>query len=440
MIAPSTDNFGSETATLPRPVLRLVRDDAKAAALAAWPVFGGSVADHPPPLNLGGLLGVLDFKADEFVSICHKIPGGRFVASVCATADVTTTLAGLPNGADVWFGVNPTTGPTRTNAGRGADAEVTRLSSLYADLDIGEGKCASREVAESIIAELSEILGTDPVAVTDSGGGLHPYWPLADAHLPPGRNGTYFKPLLSRWKRLVQQIAKKHGAKVDSVFDPARVLRVPGTFNRKPEAQGKPAIPVTCSMRQDHTLTSANVVDALDAYGIRDIADYPADDSVKSDPDTWEFGAQTCSYAQAMIRGWTDPDTVDIGTGRHPWLLKQATRLFCALSGGCITADDFEHAKTVLNKTFVHLLATRQPIRQLGTGEVLDALTFGVAKAATKTKAQARAELGDHEHDQPAKRSQATVLVDLAKELYRFGVTDEGKAFFYKRRQPACRD
>lgn len=215
------------------------------------------------------------------------------------------------------------------------------------------------------------------------------------------------------------------------MFDPARVLRVPGTFNRKPEAQGNPAIPVTCSMRKGHARTLANVVDALDAYGIRDIEDYPDADSVKTDPDTWDFGAQTCPYAQAMIRGWTDPNTVDIGTGRHPWLLMQATRLFCALSGGCISQDDFEHAKTVLYKTFVHLLATRQPIRQPGTGEVLDALSFGVAKAATKTKAEARAELGDHEHDQPAKRSQATVLVDLAKELYRFGVTDEGKAFFY---------
>ena len=39
--------------------------------------------------------------------------------------------------------------------------------------------------------------------------------------------------LLARWKRTVKMVAKTHGAKADSVFELARVLRVPGTFNHK---------------------------------------------------------------------------------------------------------------------------------------------------------------------------------------------------------------
>ena len=56
-----------------------------------------------------------------------------------------------------------------------------------------------------------------------------------------------------------------------------------------------------------------------------------------------------------MIRGWADPDTIEAGKGRHQWLLVQAIRLYCAKFGGCITEEDFDHAKTVLEDTSRYL-------------------------------------------------------------------------------------
>jgi hypothetical protein len=404
-------------------------DDPIARAKAAWPIYGSSTTAGNGQLDLAALLILLGFSPGEAVSVCHKRGAGGLQAAVCPPADAPAKAATLPNGADIWFGINPVNPSLLGGRKRGGDDDVTRLSTLTTDLDVTPGKCASFEVAHAIVGELSEILGTTPLAITYSGHGLQPYWPIADGAV----DVETMKALLSRWKRLVQQIAKKHGAKVDSVFDPARILRVPGTFNCKDVPHGGVPIPVTCIANGGRVLTLAEIDKRLDGYGIHEIPDYPdpEDKARKSDPDSWEFGAQTCAYAQAMIRGWSDPDTIEVGTGRHQWLLSQATRLFCALSGGCITKDDFENAKTVLYRTFVHLLATRAPVRQAGIGEVLDILNFGVAKAATKTKAQARAELGDHEHDQPAQRSQASRLVDIALESYRVGVSTDGRPFGY---------
>ena len=42
--------------------------------------------------------------------------------------------------------------------------------------------------------------------------------------------------LIRRRGRLVAAVAKDHAAEVDSVFELARMLRVPGTFNNKPVA------------------------------------------------------------------------------------------------------------------------------------------------------------------------------------------------------------
>jgi hypothetical protein len=69
MIASATDNKGSETTVTPRPVLRLVRDDARTRALAAWPIFGGDHTDDD--------LGLSDTKTTEtgeIVCICCNKP------------------------------------------------------------------------------------------------------------------------------------------------------------------------------------------------------------------------------------------------------------------------------------------------------------------------------------------------------------------------------
>ena len=206
------------------------------------------------------LLGVLGFSGDEYVSICHRSNGGPFRTAVCAPTAAAALVQTLPEQADIYFGVNPVKGPARRNCGRGKAADVTRLSALIADLDVKSGACPNLEVAQAIIDDLSAILGTRPSAVTHSGGGLHPYWPIRD-----GQRGGNVDPaaVLKRWGRLVQAVAEKHGAKADSVFDLPRVLRVPDTVNHK----GDP-VPVRCYADVGKPLTVEQIRAALDEYGI----------------------------------------------------------------------------------------------------------------------------------------------------------------------------
>jgi len=41
---------------------------------------------------------------------------------------------------------------------------------------------------------------------------------------------------LRRFGRLAAQVAERHGGHVDTIFDLPRVLRLPGTYNRKPDS------------------------------------------------------------------------------------------------------------------------------------------------------------------------------------------------------------
>jgi hypothetical protein len=176
------------------------------------------------------LLGTLGFTGDEFVSLGCQKPGGKFWTAVLTPPDAITMAAKIPPGVDGYFGVNPIKGPARKNAGRGAEADVTRLAALWCDLDVKPGSCQDLTVADAIVDELSSIVGTRPSAITHSGHGLHGYWPVDDGHVT---DVAAARALLRRWGRLVAVVAETHGARRDSVYDLPRMLRVPGTYNNK---------------------------------------------------------------------------------------------------------------------------------------------------------------------------------------------------------------
>ena len=144
----------------------------------------------------------------------------------------------MPDTANAYFGVNPIAGPARTGAGRGTADDITRLSSLWADLDVKAGGCGDTATAHAIIDELSELLGERPAAITHSGNGLHPYWPVSDR----SADTATMTAIVSRFGRLVKAVAKRHGAKADSVFNLPRVLRVPGSYNCKAVTNGQGGI------------------------------------------------------------------------------------------------------------------------------------------------------------------------------------------------------
>jgi hypothetical protein len=186
-----------------------------------------------PALDFSGLLQLLGFSVGEFVSIGHEIIGkSPWHTAVMDPADAPDYVAGLSDEADIFFGTCPTRGPARDGGRRGTENDVTRLSSLWADIDVKPGACKDLTVAHAIIGDLTAAVGSRPSAIVNSGGGLHPYWPIADGWVKSGDIGPA-RMLIKQWERLVVRVAKTHGVKVDPVFELARMLRVPGTFNNK---------------------------------------------------------------------------------------------------------------------------------------------------------------------------------------------------------------
>jgi hypothetical protein len=338
------------------------------------------------------LLDTLGYCADEFVSIGHDADG-QFSTAVLRPADAARYVAKLPNRANVYFGVNPVAGPARQRAGRGTADDVTRLAALWADLDVKPGACQSLSVAHAIIDDLSTILGTRPSAITHSGNGLHPYWPVST----DDQDGCNRAALVKRWGRLVTAVAETRGARTDSVYDLARMLRAPGTHNRKASTNGHAGTPVVAYADNGGPLTIAEIDERLTEFGIYEEADDTKDREQISNPADWKFSDETCNYITELIAGLPD-DGPAPGGGRHQWLLKQCVRLACAVMVGCITKSDYREAKKALAKRFTQLCASREPRRKPGRFEISAALAFGVTQAATKTRKCAMTELGDHEH------------------------------------------
>lgn len=127
----------------------------------------------------------------------------------------------------VWFGVS--TRRTRLNFGRGGEDDCVALPALFADIDIqGPGhKSAQLPPTEEEARQLLSYF-PPPNILVHSGGGLQPYWVL-DEPLP----AEEARSVLTNWAYTWEEISKGYGWSIDNVFELARVLRLPGTFNRK---------------------------------------------------------------------------------------------------------------------------------------------------------------------------------------------------------------
>ena len=131
---------------------------------------------------------------------------------------------------NVYWAVHPCTRIPETNAqGQPRRAHQVRaqlpyiaaLNCLFAEFDGG---------ADGALAHLEDLWRAGvpyPSAIIHSGGGLHCYWLLEDPVTVTDSNRAELAHLQAAW---VDLVGADDGAK-----DLARVLRVPGTQNRKPE-------------------------------------------------------------------------------------------------------------------------------------------------------------------------------------------------------------
>ena len=116
-----------------------------------------------------------------------------------------------------------------------ADADVLARHHLLIDVDpvrlagvcaTGTEKAAAKLVFDGVREDMQSLRFADPVFVIDSGNGFHGWYPI-DLPRDDGK----------KVERLIKWLAKRHAtaaANVDtSVFNPARIARMPGSWNRK---------------------------------------------------------------------------------------------------------------------------------------------------------------------------------------------------------------
>jgi putative DNA primase/helicase len=363
-----------------------------AGAILVYDTNSASQAKSAAPIlvTFAGLRDMLNFRADDHIAIGHQHIGEPFGARVVAHADADAEVARHVRAGDVWFSVNPTNQRVGSTA-RGTAAQVTRPTSMWADLDVKPGGFATYDDAWACINEISGLLGTRPSAVVSTGHGLQPYWPI-DPESAAGLDNPSAAALARAFGRLVAIVASHYHAGVDNVFDLSRVLRVPGTVNWKDSAH-KPL--VTMQLDNGGPLTIEELTERLREVGIDpDDEIDPVGAEVLSSPASWYYDQTIhCPYVPAMVEAWA----TDTPSARNPWMFSQQHRIAAAHRLGCFSDQAAHHnALASLEKRHRWLLANQPPVRPLKKYELNGARSRAIDKVSLMSDDQAQAELGNH--------------------------------------------
>jgi hypothetical protein len=145
----------------------------------------------------------------------HATSGKHHPRSFCTTpAGAAAAVERVPEGFEVYYGVNPRRGRDGTKEG------VSRITCVFADADdkhFGDDPAAAREAVMAF-----ELI---PTGMIRSGHGWQPYWALSE----PLDNTPANRDLVETLQR---RLYLRLGG-LDAVQDIGRILRVPGTTNHK---------------------------------------------------------------------------------------------------------------------------------------------------------------------------------------------------------------
>lgn len=149
---------------------------------------------------------------------------------------LTTLIHQKAPTCDVWLGAATRT--QRLEGRRGGAEDCHQLPGMWIDVDIaGPGHADSTHLPADLPAALALVntFPLPPTAIVHTGGGVHAWWLFAEpVDMDEGA------PLLRRWEHRWQQAARVNKLAIDAVSDPARIMRIPGTVNRKPGIPPRP--------------------------------------------------------------------------------------------------------------------------------------------------------------------------------------------------------
>lgn len=133
-------------------------------------------------------------------------------------------------GRDVYHSVALYSRDNIDPGGRGTASDVVAITALWADLDYGPShKKKGYPETPDDCGVIIERLGLAPTIIVRSGHGLHPYWLFKEPLLVSDGAAS----MARRWGETIKAAAHSCGWAADNVSDLARILRTPGTTNRK---------------------------------------------------------------------------------------------------------------------------------------------------------------------------------------------------------------
>lgn len=174
-------------------------------------------------------------------------------------------------------------------------SNVAALRALWLDIDFKDGYAGAPQAVAAVVAFCEATKLPKPSIVVGSGNGIHVYWPL-DADASP-----------DEWQgaaSALRQVGEEYGLKADwpCTADACRVLRPPGTTNRKDPANPKPvkilfASGVTHPLSAFSGASSLGTVPAYLRTSGGDVDPYAAGvgDGAAREPSRFEPAAEKCA-------------------------------------------------------------------------------------------------------------------------------------------------
>ena len=136
---------------------------------------------------------------------------------------------------NVFFGVG-LSNKVLKNGLRGSEKDISCITTLYADIDVKGDAHAQKSLPETIDEAVDFLNGLNlkPSIIVRSGNGIHSYWLLDKPFkIENSEDRKHIVSVFRGFGKYINLEARKHGWKLDNVYDLARILRVPGSINHK---------------------------------------------------------------------------------------------------------------------------------------------------------------------------------------------------------------
>ena len=136
-------------------------------------------------------------------------------------------------GNNLYYGVTPCHKDCGSS-NRPKQNESAGLVCMWLDVDVKHPCHKKNNLPPDVYAvwQLISLIELMPSLIVASGHGIHAYWLFREILLNTPETAPFIQALLRGWKERFQ--GNPWGYAVDNVFETARVLRIPGTWNCKP--------------------------------------------------------------------------------------------------------------------------------------------------------------------------------------------------------------